>query len=150
MLVDDLAGTVHQVYGGLADPTYLIDADGRVAFYSMWTHAPTLYEAIDTLLEQNDRGIVNDGIDRLPHALPALADGWRGLRRGLPQSFLDLTLAAPGSASSIWLGYQMRPLLAPVALRAKPLPVVAKVALAGGALTALGLLIGRRNRARPA
>ena len=31
VLVDDLAGTVHQVYGRLADPTYLIDADGRVA-----------------------------------------------------------------------------------------------------------------------
>ncbi len=43
VLADDLQGTVHQVYGGLADPTYLIDADGRVAYYDMWTHAPTLY-----------------------------------------------------------------------------------------------------------
>ena len=30
VLVDDLEGTVHQAYGGLADPTYLIDRDGRV------------------------------------------------------------------------------------------------------------------------
>ena len=42
VLVDDLEGTVHQVYGGLTDPTYLIDADGRVAYYTMWTHAPNI------------------------------------------------------------------------------------------------------------
>ena len=28
VLVDDLEGTTHQVYGGLADPTYLIDSGG--------------------------------------------------------------------------------------------------------------------------
>ncbi|MDQ3043585.1 MAG: hypothetical protein M3R06_00330 [Chloroflexota bacterium] len=34
VLVDDLEGTVHQVYSGLADPTYLIDAEGRVAYFA--------------------------------------------------------------------------------------------------------------------
>jgi hypothetical protein len=147
MLVDDLAGTVHQVYGGLADPTYLIDADGRVAFYNMWTHGPTLHEAITALLAQGRRGVVRGGIDHVPHLLASIADGWHGLRRGAPQSVIDLELAAPGMASGIWLGYQVRPLLAPVALRAKPLPTAAKVGLALGALALVGLLAARRERA---
>lgn len=58
VLVDDLEGTTHQVYGGLADPTYLIGTDGRIAFYNMWTHAPTLHEALEELLKQGWRGAV--------------------------------------------------------------------------------------------
>lgn len=146
VLVDDLPGTVHQVYGGLADPTYLIDADGRVAFYNMWSHGPTLYEAVQALLAQGGRGVVRGGIDHVPHLLASIADGWHGLRRGAPQSVIDLELAAPGMASGIWLGYQARPLLAPVALRARPLPPAAKVALVLGALAVVGLLAGVRRR----
>lgn len=33
VIVDDLEGRTHQVYGGVADPTCLIDVDGPVAFY---------------------------------------------------------------------------------------------------------------------
>jgi hypothetical protein len=149
VLVDDLPGTVHQVYGGLADPTYLIDSDGRVAFYNMWSHGPTLHRAIEALLAQGGRGVVrsvrDDGIDHVPHLLASFADGWHGLRRGAPQSVIDLELASPGVASGIWLGYQVRPLLAPLALRAKPLPAAAKVGLALGALALAGLLITRRG-----
>lgn len=119
VLADDLEGTVHQVYGGLADPTYLIDADGRVAYYSMWTHAPNLNVAIATLRKQNDRGVVYGGIDHVVHMLPALTDGWRGIRRGLPQSYFDMELAAPGSGTGLWLGYRLRPILAPATLRAE-------------------------------
>ena len=43
VLVDDLEGTVHQVYSGLADPSYLIDVDGRVAYYNMWSSSPVLH-----------------------------------------------------------------------------------------------------------
>lgn len=143
VLVDDLPGTTHQVYGGLADPTYLIDSEGRVAYYNMWTHAPTLYEAIAALLAQGGQGVVLGGIKRWPYMGAAMTDGWRGLRRGLPQSFNDLMLAAPGSPILPWLGYQLRPLLAPLTLRAKPLPVSVKLGLAlGGALLA-GLAIRR-------
>jgi hypothetical protein len=134
LLVDDLQGTVHQVYGGLADPTYLIDADGRAAFYNMWTYAPALHEAIQNLLGQGGRGVVGDGWDRRPRMGPPLPDGWRGLRRGWPQSFTDLTTAFPGSASMIWLGHQLRPLLAPLTLRARPLPAAAQFALVLGVL----------------
>jgi hypothetical protein len=47
VLVDDYAGTVHRTYSNeMADPTFLIDQRGTIAFYAMWTHAPTLNRAI--------------------------------------------------------------------------------------------------------
>ena len=146
VLADDLAGTTHQAYGGLADPTYLIDVDGRVAFYNLWTHGPTLDGAITELLTRGGRGVVRGGIDRTPHLLASIADGWHALRRGLPQSYTDLELAAPGMGSVIWLGDKLRPVLAPVALRAEPLPPLARVGLGVAAGVALGLLLGPRRR----
>jgi len=147
VLVDDLEGSTHQVYGGNADPTYLIDSDGRVAFYNMMTHAPTLDEAIMELMEQGGQGVVHGGIDRTPHMLSSMADGWRGLRRGFPQSWIEMDLAMPGSGSSLWMTHQLRPLLAPLALRGKPLPTSAKIGLlvGAGAILALGALALTRN-----
>jgi hypothetical protein len=146
VLVDDLAGTVHQVYGGLSDPTYLIDTDGRVAHYTMWTHVPTIHQSIEALVGQGGRGVVRGGLDRLPHMLPWMTEGWRGLQRGLPQSFTDLETAAPGTASLTWLGYQLRPLLAPLTLRATPLPIPVRLALLASVATAVGLGAWRRLR----
>jgi len=139
VLVDDLDGTVHQAYGGLADPSYLIDVDGRVAFYELWTHAPTLHRAIRELLARGGRGVVLGGIDRRPHLLPALTAGWRALERGLPQSYLDLETASPGAATVTWLFGKLRPVLAPLTLRATPLPRSARLALAAGATALAGL-----------
>src|SRR5688500_7084497 len=149
VLVDDLEGTAHQTYGGLADPTYLIDTEGKVAFYNMWTSAPALHEAIRRLTAQGGRGVVHGGVDHTPHLGPAAVAGWRAIQRGLPTSFLDLETAAPGSASATWLVSRLRPLLGPVALRAKPLPPTARRSLAVGA-AALALLgvwrLVRRNK----
>ncbi|MEJ7652443.1 MAG: hypothetical protein WKH64_03345 [Chloroflexia bacterium] len=122
VVVDDLQGTVHQVYGGMADPTYLIDADGRTAYYNMWTHAPTLHTAIEALLMQGGRGVVGGGVDRVIHMAAAMTDGWRGLRRGLPQSLIDIETAGPTTGTSAWLGYQLKPLLAPLTLRSERCP----------------------------
>jgi hypothetical protein len=107
----------------------------------MWTHAPTLHEAIEELFDQGGRGIVKGGTDRIPHLLSTIADGWHGLRRGFPRSAIELELSGPGMASGPFLGYQIRPLLAPIALRATPLPVAAKIGLAvgGAALLFLGV-----------
>jgi len=146
VLVDDLEGTAHQVYGGLADPTYIIDSDGRVAFYNMWTHAPTLHTSLEMLTKQGGRGVVNGGIDQTPHLLPSMTDGWKGLRRGLPQSLIDIETAAPTVGISTWLGYQLRPLTAPLTLRAKPLPTSAKIGLGVGA--AALLLLGAKALTR--
>jgi hypothetical protein len=146
ILVDDLEGTVHRTYGELADPTYLIDRDGRVSFYNLWTSAPALHEAIEALLAQEGRGVVAGGIERRPHLLPALTDGWRGLRRGLPQSAIDLETASPGAAGLTWLGHQFRPLLAPLALRAQPLPAAARAGLILGAGALVWLVAQARQR----
>ncbi len=134
----------------MADPTYLIDTDGRVAFYNMWTHAPTLHTAIEELLNQGGRGIVKGGTHRTPHLLATITDGWKGLRKGFPQSAIELELSAPGMASGPFLGYQIRTLLAPLALRGKPLPATVKFGLAIGAgvLIALGANALRRGGER--
>jgi hypothetical protein len=133
----------------MADPTYLLDADGRVAFYSMWTHAPTLRRAIDALLAAGGTAApVAGGIDRSPHVATAIAAGWHALVRGGRRAVLDLELAAPTSAALIYLGHLARPALAPMALRSAPLPPPARIALAGGALVAaLALAGGARRRA---
>jgi len=148
VLVDDLGGTVHQVYGGLAKPTYLIDADGRVSFYNMWTYAPNLHLAIQELLARGERGMVKGGIDRIPHLGATVVHGWRGLQRGLPQSFTDLMLALPFAGPVLWVGYQLRPLLEPWIIRARPLPNSVRAAFGAGVL-ALALIALRQGR-RPA
>ena len=51
------------------------------------------------------------------------------LRRGTPQSFIDMETAAPGAASIIWLGYRLRPLLAPLTLRNKTMLTLMKIVL---------------------
>ncbi|HMV86665.1 MAG TPA: hypothetical protein PLD20_25310 [Blastocatellia bacterium] len=152
VLVDDLRGTTHQVYGMLADPIYLIDADGRVAFYNLWAHAPTLHVAITALLQRGGRGVVNGGTDRMMHMAAALTDGWKGLRKGLWQSLTDIETAAPGLGVGAWLEHQIRPLLAPITLRAEPLPPAAKAGLTVGALALAACTVWwlRREPRRPA
>ncbi len=148
MLVDDLAGTVHQTYGGMADSLYLLDADGRVAFYGMWASPPALKTAIDALLARGGRGAsVAGGIDRAPHLFASFVDGWRGLSRGGARGVLDFELAVPGGATLTFLGNLARPLLAPLALRSTPLPGGAKLRLVGG-LAALVLAVRGAARRR--
>ncbi len=144
--IDDHAGTVHQRYGALTDPTYLLDADGRVAYYNMWTHAPTLWRAAEALAAQGNQGVVLGGIDHAPHLLAMFAFGWPAIRRGLPQRALDLETSLPLSSALLWLGHQARPLLAPVAGRARPLAPLAQVGLALGAGALLALAATRSRR----
>jgi hypothetical protein len=143
VLVDDLEGRVHQVYGGLAHPAYLIDSEGRVAFYSMWAYAPTLHKVIETLLQKGSRGIVKGGIDRLPHLAPSTVHGWRGIQRGLPQSYDELQTAAPGVGFGLRLAYQNRRLLEPVFIRATPIPLPVRIAIWAGVAFAVIFIIRR-------
>jgi hypothetical protein len=145
VLVDDLEGTVHRRFGMLADPAYLIDRDGRVAFYNLWTHVPTLDTAITALVDRGGRGVVLRGAYRVPRPGATLTDGWRGLERGLPQSVTDLETAAPGMASAPWLGHQLRPLLAPITLRAEPLPRAARLGIVAAGVAVLAALVYRRR-----
>lgn len=86
VIVDDVAGTTHRAYGGLADPTYLIGTDGRVSFANLVTHVPTLDWAVSRLLWRGGRGVVDGGWHRRPHLLAPFVDGWRALQRGHPRA----------------------------------------------------------------
>lgn len=149
VLADELDGRVHLAYGGLAASMYLIDAEGRVAFHGLWPHAPTLHRAIETLLWQGGRGIVLGGIDRRPHLLSVLAGGWPALRRSVPGG--AVATAASGLALTLWVGHLLRPLLAPLALRAQPLAASSRIALAAGAagLAVFALALVARVPGRP-
>src|SRR5205823_14186743 len=120
---------------------------GRVAYYNLWTYAPALFLAIEALLKQGGRGVVRGGMLRLPNLLPAMTAGWRALRRGLPQSYVDLELATPGAATATAVGAALSPILRPFGQRARPLPLAARLGLAAGG-TALALWGTRRLMAR--
>jgi hypothetical protein len=55
ILVDDLAGTGHRLYGELPNMTYLIGRGGRVLFRSNWTDAPTLEMMLHYLVDVRSR-----------------------------------------------------------------------------------------------
>jgi hypothetical protein len=129
VLVDEVDGRVHRAYGMLADPTFLLDRDGRVAFYNAITHAPTLHTAIVELMELGGLGVAGPGYDRRAHVLPIIAGGWPAIARGLPQSAIELELAMPGGAALPLLGYSLRRMLAPIAQRDTPLPPPARFGL---------------------
>jgi peroxiredoxin len=91
--VDDLHGTVQRAYGGLAAAVFLIDAEGRVAFYGIWGQAPALRAAIDDLLARGGAGApAGRGIDRVPHLGAAIVAGQGGPARGGWVALLDLEL----------------------------------------------------------
>ena len=144
VLVDDYAGTWHRAYSSeLTDPVFLIDADGRVAFYLMWAHAPTMKRAIDELLERGGRGTVAGGIDRVPHLFASFVNGYHGLERGGKRAAREYNTGAFGAGALTFLGSKARPVLAPLALRAEPLPAAAKLALLLGGLAAITAALSR-------
>lgn len=142
MLVDDYAGTVHRTYSReMADPSFLVDAEGRVAFYGMWTHAPALKSAFDELLARGGTGApVAGGIDRVPHLFASFVDGYRGPARGGKRAVREYTTGGFGAGALSYVGNQAKPVLGPRALRAKPLPPPATVALAAGLVGAVALV----------
>ena len=150
MLADDLEAAVHRAYGGMSDPVYLIDADGRVAFYGMWIDGPRLRRAIEELLARGGRGgPVAGGVDRRPHLAAAFVEGWRTMSRGGRGAVREIALAWPPVTALLLLGNLARPLLRPLLVRSTPLPAPAKVAL-GGALVAALTAARRRSRGRTA
>jgi len=137
MLVDDLAGTTHNAYSnGMADPVFLIDTEGIISFYGMWTHVPTLHAAIETLLANGGRG-VSGGLDRKPHLLASFVDGYRGPRRGGRRAVLEYDLGALGAGTMSFAGNKAKSVLGPLALRSTPLPETTQIALGLGACAGL-------------
>lgn len=152
LLVDDFAGTVHRAYSEeMADPVFLIDSEGIISFYGMWTHVPTLHGAIETLLANGGRG-VSGGLDRTPHLLASFVDGYRGPRRGGRRAVLEYDLGALGAGTMSFVGNKAKSVLGPLALRSTPLPETTQVALglgacAGLAAVAWAVAANRRDKA---
>jgi hypothetical protein len=133
VLVDDLDGTVQRAYGGLSASVCLIDAQGRIAFCSMWGQAPALRRAIDDLLAREGIGApVGKGIDRVPHFAAAIVAGQSGPASGGRQALIDLELGFPGAFVLMTIGSAARPLLAPLVLRTTPVPIPVRVGLVAG------------------
>jgi hypothetical protein len=55
ILVDDLSGTGHKLYGELPNMTYLIGRGGRVLFRSDWTDPPTIELFLNYILNVRER-----------------------------------------------------------------------------------------------
>lgn len=143
VLVDDLEGRVHQAYGTLPHPTYVLSSEGRIAFYDVWSHAPTVFRTLEDMMGPGGACVVRGGIDRMPHVMAYMVNGWPALQRGLPQSYIDLEKAIPGAARGIKYGYKLKSVLGPLALRAKPFPITSK----GTALGA-GVYLGAKILSR--
>jgi hypothetical protein len=89
-------------------------------------------------------GVAGEGYDRRVHALPIISNGWPAIKRGLPQSAIELELAMPGGATLPFIGYQLRSLLAPVTQRGVPLPASARAGLGVAAAAIAGYFLMRR------
>lgn len=55
ILVDDLVGTGHALYGTLPNMTYLIGRGGKVLFKADWTDAPTIETVLKYVLSARAR-----------------------------------------------------------------------------------------------
>lgn len=103
LLIDDIRGSVHRKYGTLPNPSFLIDRSGRVAFRCLWTQPSVLENAINELLEfqertDEDHVVVAAGEDRrMPKSFPLLYT-YRALKRGGREAILDFedAMGLPG------------------------------------------------------
>lgn len=49
MLVDDLEGTVHRLYGSMPNMIYIVDKNGKIAYKSMWTDHQEIASVLENL-----------------------------------------------------------------------------------------------------
>lgn len=90
VIVDDLAGTAHQLYGAMPNTVHVIDADGVVAFRAMWNDPPAVEAALRKLLVGQDAGAVKSRFR------PAgMATVVRVLRRAGWRAVWDFAIAFP-------------------------------------------------------
>ena len=87
ILLDELSGKVHKKYGGMPNPTFLIDRSGRIAYRSLSSRYEGLRTAIEELIEaqedrDTDHAIVNGGEDSSMPPLKTFLHAHRALERG--------------------------------------------------------------------
>lgn len=95
IIVDDLAGTAHQLYGAMPNTVHIIDAGGVVAFRALWNDPPTVEEALRKVLGGEDARAVRSSFR------PAgMATVVRVLRRAGWRAMVDFAVAFPKIASA--------------------------------------------------
>ncbi|MBI2089471.1 MAG: hypothetical protein HYT78_12140 [Deltaproteobacteria bacterium] len=94
ILVDDLAGSGHNLYGMLPNMTYLIGRSGKVLFRAEWTDPPTIEYAINYVFQSRSRR--RDGLRLAPFYAEFVGYRWNdpakfqeGLRRAGQQAVDD-------------------------------------------------------------
>ena len=55
VLVDDLGGTVHQLYGVLPNMVYIVSKEGRIVYKAMWTDHEEIRVVVDNLVMADDQ-----------------------------------------------------------------------------------------------
>ena len=147
ILVDELDGTVHRRYGGLPNPTYLIDKTGRVAFRALWTRPSVIEEALDELLQrqEEDEGehiVVRDGEYRSFPVRYGMLHSHRALERGGKRAVREFrsAMGAPGR-----LAVATSRMAEPVTLH--PFRVLAGAVITGTVIIA-GIIAGLKLRER--
>jgi len=55
ILVDDMEGTGHHLYGALPNMTYIVNRAGTIIFRSDWTDPPTIQAALDYFLAAREK-----------------------------------------------------------------------------------------------
>ena len=98
VLIDDLTGTGHRLYGLLPNMTYLIGRGGRVLFRADWTDPPTIEQAVRYLLDARARR--REGLSLKPFYAEFLGYRWSsqaafmaGLEVAGPQAAADFRAA---------------------------------------------------------
>lgn len=94
ILVDDLVGTGHKLYGSLPNMTYLVGRGGKVMFRADWTDPPTVEYAVNYVL--NARARRREGLRLAPFYAEFVGYRWNdptrfqeGLKRAGQQAVDD-------------------------------------------------------------
>jgi len=98
ILVDDLVGTGHKLYGMLPNMTYLIGRRGKILFRADWTDPPTIEWAVQYI--QSSRSRRREGFHMAPFYAEIVGYRWNdpakameGLVRAGPKAVADYELA---------------------------------------------------------
>ena len=79
ILVDDVEGTGHELYGALPNMTYVIDRGGKVLFRSDRTDPPTIEKVLDYILDARKQR--REGLRMVPFYAEMVGYRWSDLAK---------------------------------------------------------------------
>ena len=79
ILVDDLEGTGHEMYGTLPNMIYVVGTTGKVLFRADWTDPPTIETALDYMLAARQQR--RDGMRMAPFYAELVGYRWSDLAK---------------------------------------------------------------------